>query len=73
MRKLLLWSRLIKRPIVLIGQVGLFIILTVTAAFAQPANDNFADAAMLVGSAGTFGGSTTGATREPGEPNHWTY
>ncbi|HON08603.1 MAG TPA: hypothetical protein PLW02_10955, partial [Verrucomicrobiota bacterium] len=71
MRKLLLRRRLIKGPIGLIGQVGLFIVLAVTAAFGQPANDNFDNAAVLVGSAGTFSGSTTGATIEPGEPNHW--
>jgi uncharacterized delta-60 repeat protein/uncharacterized repeat protein (TIGR01451 family) len=27
---------------------------------------------MLVGPSGTFSGSNQGATREPGEPNHWT-
>jgi hypothetical protein len=33
-------------------------------------NDLFSAAAVLTGSAGTWTGSTSGATKEPGEPNH---
>jgi hypothetical protein len=41
-------------------------------AWAQPANDDFANATVLVGSQGTYAGSTLGATREPSEPIHFT-
>jgi len=34
-------------------------------------NDNFANAATLVGPSGTVGGSTISATRQSGEPTHW--
>ena len=37
---------------------------------ASPANDMFASAAGLTGASGTRTGSNTGATKEPGEPNH---
>lgn len=37
-----------------------------------PANDNFANATTISGTSGTTTGSTTNATRETGEPNHWT-
>ncbi len=35
-----------------------------------PANDNFADAQTISGTTGTVTGSTLGATRQTGEPNH---
>lgn len=35
-----------------------------------PANDNFANAQVISGSAGLVTGSSTGATKEAGEPNH---
>jgi uncharacterized repeat protein (TIGR01451 family)/uncharacterized delta-60 repeat protein len=39
-----------------------------TIAFAQPANDNFANAQVVAGSSGTVLGSNVGATTEAGEP-----
>ena len=35
-----------------------------------PANDNFASAQTITGTSGTVAGSTLGATRQTGEPNH---
>ena len=35
-----------------------------------PANDDFADAVLLVGDSGTWNGSNVGASVEPGEPDH---
>jgi hypothetical protein len=35
-----------------------------------PPNDNFANAQVITGSAGTLTGSNVGASKEPGEPNH---
>ncbi len=35
-----------------------------------PGNDNFADAQVITGNAGTLTGSNVGASKEPGEPNH---
>ena len=35
-----------------------------------PSNDNFANAEVLVGGFGWTDGDTTGATKEPGEPDH---
>src|SRR5436309_11531286 len=40
---------------------------------AQPANDNFANAWLLTGVAAGTNGTTVGATKEPGEPNHAGY
>src|SRR5260221_13186459 len=40
------------------------------AAWGAPANDNFANATVLIGDFGTTNGSNIGATAEPGEPNH---
>src|SRR5205823_6541336 len=37
---------------------------------AIPPNDDFAAAQALSGPTGTVSGSTVGATKEPGEPNH---
>jgi hypothetical protein len=36
-----------------------------------PANDNFVSAQFLTGCSGTVGGTTIGATKEAGEPNHF--
>jgi hypothetical protein len=36
----------------------------------QPSNDNFAAAQVLSGDHGSVDGTTVGATKEPGEPNH---
>ncbi|HMQ26273.1 MAG TPA: M4 family metallopeptidase, partial [Acidimicrobiales bacterium] len=36
-----------------------------------PANDDFANATTISGTTGTTTASTTNATREVGEPNHW--
>ena len=40
------------------------------SAGAAPANDNFAGATAITGLSGATSGSTVGATKEPGEPNH---
>src|SRR3954463_16264776 len=37
---------------------------------AQPANDNFANAWLLSGAVVTTNGTTAGASKETGEPNH---
>jgi hypothetical protein len=37
-----------------------------------PANDNFADAQTIGGATNSVAGTTNGATRETGEPDHWT-
>ncbi|HEX8205644.1 MAG TPA: hypothetical protein VF587_06265, partial [Solirubrobacteraceae bacterium] len=37
---------------------------------ASPANDDFADAQLLVGTSATVDGTNVGATQEPGEPIH---
>jgi len=42
----------------------------VTAASAAPANDDFANAETITGLSGVANGSTAGATKEAGEPNH---
>jgi hypothetical protein len=39
-------------------------------ASAAPANNNFANATTIAGVSGTTSGSTVGATKEAGEPNH---
>jgi hypothetical protein len=43
--------------------------VSASALAAPPANDNFADAAILDGDSGTLSMVTTGATFEPGEPH----
>ncbi len=40
------------------------------SAAAAPANDNFASATVITGVSGATAGSTVGATKETGEPNH---
>ena len=47
--------------------------LVVHAADAAPANDNFANAQVLTGTAGSGSGTTVGATVESGEPSHGGY
>ncbi|MEM4217584.1 MAG: hypothetical protein QXZ09_06145 [Candidatus Methanomethylicaceae archaeon] len=39
--------------------------------FTGPLNDNFSNAQVISGSAGTVTGSNVGATKEPCEPNHY--
>ncbi|MBI3879411.1 MAG: Ig-like domain-containing protein [Verrucomicrobia bacterium] len=49
------------------------LLLARLSASAQPANDNFADAAPLAGTAFLAAGSNDAATREPGEPRlNWS-
>jgi hypothetical protein len=43
--------------------------LTALAVHAQPANDNFANAAVITGISGAIHGSNVGATAQPGEPD----
>src|SRR6266545_2492333 len=50
--------------------VPALVLLTGLAARAQPANDNLANAWTLVGTSVSTNGSSDGATKEPGEPNH---
>ena len=42
-------------------------------ALAQPANDNFANRIAISGTSASVTGTNTGATKEPGEPNHAGY
>jgi len=44
--------------------------IPITIGNARPANDNFADAQGLSGSSDSVSGSTAGASKESGEPNH---
>jgi uncharacterized repeat protein (TIGR01451 family)/uncharacterized delta-60 repeat protein len=62
--KLLNWAGLARLG--LIAVIGLF----ATAGWAQPLNDMFAGAQVLMGTAGTVQGSNVLATAEPGEPDH---
>ena len=50
--------------------LGLFTFLAAICAGAAPANDNFADAWSLASYISTTNGTTVGATKEAGEPNH---
>lgn len=43
-------------------------VFVASVAFAQPANDNFANAQVAVGVSGSINGSNVGATKETGEP-----
>jgi hypothetical protein len=43
---------------------------TISAPSNTPSNDNFGSAQLLSGASGSVNGSTVGATKEPGEPNH---
>ena len=52
---------------------GIFLFLTlasVSPAFSQPANDDFANAEVIEGATGTTTGNSDGATLETGEPEH---
>jgi len=62
------WWRRFVPVLLLIGCVGF-----APKLLAQPANDHFTNATVLVGNVGTVLGTTTGATQEPGEPNHWPF
>ena len=44
--------------------------IQITIGNTRPANDNFADAQGLSGSSASVSGTSVGATREAGEPNH---
>src|SRR5438132_9748728 len=44
--------------------------IPITIGNTRPANDNFADAQGLSGSSASVSGTSVGATREAGEPNH---
>lgn len=46
------------------------LIAPVSASANPPSNDNFANAELLAGRFGWSDGDSTGATKEPGEPNH---
>src|SRR4029077_15365938 len=48
------------------GLIGLILHST---ALAQPANDNFINAQVIINASGTIQGSNVGATKEPGEPS----
>jgi hypothetical protein len=48
----------------------LLLLLPAGRSFAAPANDNFASAIALFGTAGTTSGTTALATKQPGEPDH---
>jgi hypothetical protein len=65
-------SRLVQQGVpVLDTRVGqTFPRLQVAAALDLPANDRFAQAALLTGSSGSVSGSTELATSESGEPAH---
>src|SRR5262245_15596905 len=47
--------------------------LTAFPAAAQPINDNFIDAEVLLGASSNTAGDSTGATPEPGEPPHYGF
>jgi uncharacterized delta-60 repeat protein/uncharacterized repeat protein (TIGR01451 family) len=49
--------------------LSLFLVGVGSTALAQPANDNFANATVIVGPSGSVSGSNVGATLEPGEPS----
>ena len=53
----------------IVGAV-LFVLVSFGSAVAQPANNNFASAFTLSGNIVVTNGSTTGASKEAGEPNH---
>lgn len=46
-------------------------LLIPAAAGAAPPNDHFANAEALPSTGGSSSGDSTGATEEPGEPDHW--
>lgn len=62
-------AQLIRR-VGLAGAGLLAFLLAAGLAQAQPANDNFASAQTLTGDFGSITADNTGATAEPGEPNH---
>src|SRR6266404_6615200 len=52
--------------------LALFLSMTGMVAYAQPINDAFTNATLISGSTGTVFGVNFNATREPGEPIHYT-
>ena len=60
------WSAFVLSVLVVLGA-------WVSGASAQPVNDNFTNAISIGGFLGSVNGTTTGATAEPGEPNHWPF
>jgi hypothetical protein len=52
------------------GLQGIHVITVDMEVPPTPPNDNFSAAQLLSGLQGTIQGTTAGATREPGEPNH---
>ncbi|HYV31089.1 MAG TPA: peptidase S8, partial [Candidatus Binatia bacterium] len=60
------------RRLALVGWCcAMVLVLGSFPAAAQPANDNFANAEVIVGDTGTVSGSSLDATVEPGEPRHF--
>jgi hypothetical protein len=53
-----------------VGLLALLVLGGALSAVAAPVNDNFASATVITGVSGATSGSTVGATKEPGEPNH---
>src|SRR5216117_2959909 len=60
-----------KRPPYLCA-LGAFAFFSAVTALAAPVNDNFANAIPLTGLTVTTTGSNSGATRESGEPIHYS-
>ena len=50
--------------------LALLILVGALSAGAAPTNDSFANATVITGVSGATSGSTVGATKESGEPNH---
>lgn len=62
-----------RRPVALVVALLCALSALLAPALAQaaaPANDNFADAQLVTGASGSFMSSSTGATKEAGEPAH---
>jgi len=57
-------------PIRVVKASGTAVSATAFTVPTGPPNDDFADAQVITGSAGTLTGSNVGASKEPGEPNH---
>ena len=68
------WARAeaadMRRSMIIVAAAALVLSLTHPALAAPPANDDFADAAVLSGTTGEVVGSTADATEEAGEPLH---
>src|SRR5437667_5519539 len=59
----------LKKSLLVLASCGLLLFVR-GAAQAQPANDNFANAWTISGVLVSTNGTTAGATKEAGEPNH---